>query len=469
MHKDIPHSPSVSDANAAKNKGVNGAAQCGCGGHALYLFDDEAVAPYGHSLTCSRCASSTGSCRSLEQAIESWNVVRGAQQLIVPAGYRLVPEEPSPEMIAALGFGGDVALAIGHAAISAEVEQSYRSLLEVAPGLKTVNYALLPLEPSVEALTAMSLALGLEPLGDGSDGSYPITGRQSTVRQCYMALLKACGAAIGQTASPFSPDTQITPAQIELLRRARALAAGEVTHLYRGSCPDSVEGPDVRDDECPACQLLTDIDSMLANPGSAPAFEWPKLDQPAKVGAGTFNTGVSTRQVVEAAKRQYQYQKEPPFSADQLNAVRGLFGSDANKQANEEPLQARVKPWLLECFGEKIAADQTERNHRFLEEAIELVQACCCAESEAHQLVDYVYGRPVGEKSQEVGGVLVTLAALCLAQGLDMHDAAEVELSRIMQPEIISKIREKQKRKPAMGTLPGVYPERTASQGKTDE
>lgn len=469
MHKDIPHSPSVSDANAAKNKGVNGAAQCGCGGHALYLFDDEAVAPYGHSLTCSRCASSTGSCRSLEQAIESWNVVRGAQQLIVPAGYRLVPEEPSLEMIAALGFGGDVALVIGHAAISEEVEQSYRSLLDAAPALDTVNYALIPLEPSVDALTAMSLALGLEPLGDGADGSYPITGRQSTVRQCYMALLKACGAATSQTASPSSPDSQSTPAQIELLRRARALAAGEVTHLYRGSCPDTVEGPDVRDDECPACQLLNDIDAMLANPGSAPAFEWPKLDQPAKVGAGTFNTGVSTRHVVEAAKRQYQYQQNPPFSADQLNAVRGLLGADTPPQASELPLQARVKPWLLECFGEKIAADQTERNHRFLEEAIELVQACDCGESEAHQLVDYVYGRPVGEKSQEVGGVMVTLAALCLAQGLDMHDAAEVELARIMRPEIISKIREKQKRKPAMGPLPGVYPERSTSQGQADE
>ena len=49
----------------------------------------------------------------------------------------------------------------------------------------------LPVEPSVAVLTSMSVALGIQPLGDGSDGSYPITGAQSTVRQCYDALVVA--------------------------------------------------------------------------------------------------------------------------------------------------------------------------------------------------------------------------------------------------------------------------------------
>src|ERR1019366_7187801 len=75
--------------------------------------------------------------------------------------------------------------------------------------------------------------------------------------------------------------------------------------------------------------------------------------------------------------------------------------------------QRRLWPWMTECFGPTIPLDKMERNHRFLEEALELVQACYCTADEAHQLVDYVYGRPVGEKSQEVGGVVVTLAALC--------------------------------------------------------
>ena len=124
-------------------------------------------------------------------------------------------------------------------------------------------------------------------------------------------------------------------------------------------------------------------------------------------------------------------------------------------QANtrvEEPFQQRVQPWMMECFGEQISADTAERNHRFLEESLELVQACGCTASEAHQLVDYVYGREVGEKPQEAGGVMVTLAALCLAQGMDMHNCGEVELTRIWGK--VDQIRAKQAGKPKNSPLP---------------
>lgn len=116
--------------------------------------------------------------------------------------------------------------------------------------------------------------------------------------------------------------------------------------------------------------------------------------------------------------------------------------------------QQRVRPWLLECFGEAIAGDRMERNHRFLEEALELVQACGCTASEAHQLVDYTFGRPVGEKAQEVGGVMVTLAALCLAQDIDMHAEGETELARISAPDMVNRIRAKQAAKPKHSPLP---------------
>lgn len=117
-----------------------------------------------------------------------------------------------------------------------------------------------------------------------------------------------------------------------------------------------------------------------------------------------------------------------------------------------EPFQPRVRPWMLACFGEKIAGDREERNHRFLEEALELVQACGCTASQAHQLVDYTFSRPVGEAAQEVGGVMVTLAALCLANGLDMHAAGEVELARIWTK--VEAIRAKQAAKPKHSPLP---------------
>lgn len=117
-----------------------------------------------------------------------------------------------------------------------------------------------------------------------------------------------------------------------------------------------------------------------------------------------------------------------------------------------ESFQERVKPWMHECFGPLMADDTDERNHRFLEESLELVQACGCTRSEAHQLVDYVYGRPVGEQYQEVGGVMVTLAALCLAKNLDMHENAETELARIWTK--MEKIRAKQAAKPKHLPLP---------------
>ena len=119
---------------------------------------------------------------------------------------------------------------------------------------------------------------------------------------------------------------------------------------------------------------------------------------------------------------------------------------------DQSEFQARVRPWLLECFGAKIASDATERNHRFLEESLELVQACGCTQDEAHQLVDYVYGREVGERHQEVGGVMVTLAALCLAQQLDMHACGETELARIWTK--VDQIRAKQAAKPKHSPLP---------------
>lgn len=119
-----------------------------------------------------------------------------------------------------------------------------------------------------------------------------------------------------------------------------------------------------------------------------------------------------------------------------------------------KPFQQRVYPWLLVCFGAKIANDRVERNHRFLEESLELVQSLGLTQSEAHQLVDYVFGRPVGYPPQEVGGVMVTLAALCLANGMDMHEAGEVELARIDVPAVIEKIRAKQAAKPNNSPLP---------------
>lgn len=143
-----------------------------------------------------------------------------------------------------------------------------------------------------------------------------------------------------------------------------------------------------------------------------------------------------------------------------LTEAQGYIAAEAVVARMEERVRAetafqdRVKPWLLECFGPVIAADKLERCDRFIEEALELVQACGYDQARAHALVDYVFGRPIGEPSQEVGGVMVTLAALCLAHHLDMQGAGETELARILRPEIVAKIRAKQAAKPTGSALP---------------
>ncbi|WP_227421721.1 hypothetical protein [Pacificispira spongiicola] len=113
---------------------------------------------------------------------------------------------------------------------------------------------------------------------------------------------------------------------------------------------------------------------------------------------------------------------------------------------SDDSFQARVRPWMLACFGDEIARDPVERNHRFLEESIELVQACGGTAAEAHAVVDYVFSREPGDTAQEIGGVMVTLAALCLAQGQDMHQAGDAELSAIWDK--IDRIRAKHDTKP---------------------
>ena len=99
----------------------------------------------------------------------------------------------------------------------------------------------------------------------------------------------------------------------------------------------------------------------------------------------------------------------------------------------KQNFQIKVWEWLNTCFGSKIAENKNERNRRFLEESLELVQACGCSKEEVLKLVDYVYGRPSGNVTQEVGGVMITLASLCQSHEVDMMGEANVELKRVWQ------------------------------------
>jgi len=121
---------------------------------------------------------------------------------------------------------------------------------------------------------------------------------------------------------------------------------------------------------------------------------------------------------------------------------------------NTEVFQRGCRNWVIDCMGEDAAKNKVERNFRFTEEAIELVQSCGCSKEDVLKIVDYVYGRPLGEPFQEVGGTMTTLASLCNAQGIDLGVAADTELSRCWT--LVGKIRAKALAKRTHAALPGV-------------
>ncbi len=115
-----------------------------------------------------------------------------------------------------------------------------------------------------------------------------------------------------------------------------------------------------------------------------------------------------------------------------------------------QSFQAGVSEWMDQCFLPSLYSNMTERGDRLLEEVLELLQAHGYNQGRVATLVDYVFGRPVGEPAQEVGGVMVTLAGYCWVAGLDMHTSGDAELQRIMRPEVMAKIRRKQEAKNAL-------------------
>lgn len=117
--------------------------------------------------------------------------------------------------------------------------------------------------------------------------------------------------------------------------------------------------------------------------------------------------------------------------------------------------QREVGHWVVACFGPERANDSRERNLRFIEESLELVQSNGLSKEEAQAVLNYVYSRKAGNVFQEVGGAAITLASLCRAAGVSLDEAATIELSRVHN-EIVN-IREKNLKKP-LGWTPTYKP-----------
>lgn len=108
--------------------------------------------------------------------------------------------------------------------------------------------------------------------------------------------------------------------------------------------------------------------------------------------------------------------------------------------------QGRVNDWMQNCFGPAIAADQQERNYRFIEEAIELVQACNLPKERLLQIVEHVYTRAAGQPAEEIGDVMISLAALSSAAKVNMEQSAVTGVAKCVKNTEL--IRKKRKEKP---------------------
>jgi hypothetical protein len=86
--------------------------------------------------------------------------------------------------------------------------------------------------------------------------------------------------------------------------------------------------------------------------------------------------------------------------------------------------------WTAETFGEHTLAID-ERAARFIEEALELVQATGLPIERVIAIAQHVYAKPRGDVPQEIGAVGVTLLALAEVAHVSADDAETAEMRRV--------------------------------------
>lgn len=92
--------------------------------------------------------------------------------------------------------------------------------------------------------------------------------------------------------------------------------------------------------------------------------------------------------------------------------------------------QGAIWDWTCGTFGED-ACTSKERAMRFLEEAIELVQAEGIDIAAINAVLAHVLAKEPGNPVQEAGGVGLTLLAYCESKGFSADDAEAGELVRV--------------------------------------
>ncbi|MBV5701969.1 hypothetical protein KUT99_05750 [Pseudomonas aeruginosa] len=141
---------------------------------------------------------------------------------------------------------------------------------------------------------------------------------------------------------------------------------------------DFVEGDKFRY----AQELAAWMNAHLAQPSPVQAEQhWPKLEQPAKVGGVRFSAGVSSRLVVEAAQRLYEFESTPEQEAERIERLQAfreqldpLNLAPHAEAFNEAPAEAlksdQAEAERPEVVGYRVSMpDEPELGHWLEEEA----------------------------------------------------------------------------------------------------
>ncbi|MGC3448293.1 hypothetical protein ACPTGM_22225, partial [Pseudomonas aeruginosa] len=123
-----------------------------------------------------------------------------------------------------------------------------------------------------------------------------------------------------------------SPAQAEKAEAERLREAYEWGYGDGQNNPNGYSDKKERD----AC-----VNELLKQPSPAQAEQhWPKLEKPAQVGAVRFSAGVSSRLVVEAAQRLYEFESTPEKEAErpEVVAVMESNGAGGKRLAQRFPI-----------------------------------------------------------------------------------------------------------------------------------
>lgn len=93
--------------------------------------------------------------------------------------------------------------------------------------------------------------------------------------------------------------------------------------------------------------------------------------------------------------------------------------------------QQLVLEWAVANFG-PVAANPVERAARCVEEAIEVAQSLGLPFDILLKIADRVYKKPVGEISQEIGGLFITMEALAEVVGVNTEACGQREFERVI-------------------------------------